>query len=108
MRMSTDYDSLLHINLIDKHEPFTRTEKANLVILEDNKAAIEWTKKPGSGSKMKHLEIDLHWIKRAVRDHVVILQYVPTKEQLADVVTKALVPTLFIALISLFMSFHVV
>ena len=48
LRMSTNYDSLLHINLIDKHEPFTNTEKANHVILEDNKATIEWTKKPGS------------------------------------------------------------
>jgi len=108
LRMSTNYDSLLHINLIDKHEPFTNTEKANLVILEDNKATIEWAKKPGSGSKMKHLEIDLHWIKRAVRDHVVMLQYVPTKEQLADVFTKALAHTLFIALISQFMFYHVV
>ena len=58
--MSINYDNLLHINLIDKHEPFTYTEKANLVILEDNKVTIEWTKKPGSGSKMKLLQIDLH------------------------------------------------
>jgi len=105
MNLSTDFDSLLQVNLIDKHEPFTNAEKAQLVILEDNKAAIDWAKKPGAGSRMKHLETELHWIKRAVRDRAIRLQYVPTKEQLADILTKALGPALFIALISNFMFY---
>ena len=105
MNMSTYFDSILQVNLIDKHEPFTNAEKAQLVILEDNKAAIDWAKKPGAGSRMKHLETELHWIKRAVRDRAIRLQYVPTKEQLADILTKALGPALFIALISNFMFY---
>ena len=65
MNLSTDFDSLLQVNLIDKHEPFTNAEKAQLVILEDNKAAIDWAKKPGAALCMKHLETELHGIKRA-------------------------------------------
>ena len=54
---------------------------------------------------MKHLETDLLWIKRAVRDRLIKLQYIPTKEQLADAFTKALAPALFFALISNFMFY---
>ena len=68
LNMSTNFDSLLKVNLLEKHESFTNAEKAQLVILEDNKAAIDWAKKPGSGSRMKHLETELHWIKRAVNE----------------------------------------
>ena len=103
--MSTNFDNLLKVNLLEKHEPFTNAEKAQLVILEDNKAAIDWVKKPGSGSRMKHLETELHWIKRAVKDRAIKLQYCPTKEQLADIFTKALASVTFIALISNFMFY---
>jgi hypothetical protein len=105
LNLSTDFDSLLQVNLLEKHEPFTNAEKAQLVIMEDNKAAIDWAKKPGSGSRMKHLETELHWIKRAVKNRSIQLQYCPTKEQLADLFTKALAHTLFIALISNFMFY---
>ena len=54
---------------------------------------------------MKHLETELHRIKRAVRDRAIRLQYVQTKEQLADILTKVLGPALFIALISNFMFY---
>ena len=53
----------------------------------------------------KHLETELHWIKRAVKNSYIQLQYCPTKEQLADLFTKALAHTLFIALISNFMFY---
>ena len=105
LNLSTNFDSLLQVNLLEKHEPFTNAEKAQLVIMEDNKAAIDWAKKPGSGSRMKHLETELHWIKRAVKNRSIQLQYCPTKEQLADLFTKALAHTLFIALISNFMFY---
>jgi hypothetical protein len=70
--------------------------------MEDNKACIDWAKKAGAGSKMKHLETKLLWIKKAVADKVIKLQHVTTTEQLADIFTKALVSALFIALISNF------
>ena len=102
---SVDFNYLFEPNLLDKHEPLTQSEKDTLLILEDNKACIDWAKKAGAGSKMKHLETKLLWIKKAVADKVIKLQHVPTKEQLADIFTKALAPAVFIYLISQFMYY---
>ena len=90
---------------MEKHEPLTHAERETLLILEDNKAAVEWAKKPGAGSKMKHLETRLHWIKRAVADRVIKVHHVPTKEQIADLFTKALAPAMFLFFISQFMFY---
>jgi histone deacetylase 1/2 len=102
---SVDYDHLYEPNLLAKHEPLTQAEKDTLLILEDNKATIDWAKKAGAGSKMRHLETKLLWIKQAVATKVIKLQHVPTKEQIADIFTKALAPAVFIYLISQFMYY---
>ena len=102
---SVSYEHLYEQILLDKHEPLTQLEKDTLLILEDNKATIDWAKKPGAGSTMNHLETKLLWIKRAVADKVIKLQHVPTKEQKADVFTTALAPAVFIYLISQFMYY---
>jgi histone deacetylase 1/2 len=102
---SVDYNHLYEPNLLDKHEPLTQAEKDTLLIMEDNKATIDWTKKAGAGSKMRHLETKLLWIKKAVATKVIKLQHVPTKEQIADIFTKALAPAVFIYLISQFMYY---
>ena len=60
---SAPFDFITEENLLEKHEPLTKAERESLLILEDNKAAVEWANKPGAGSKMKHLETRLHWIK---------------------------------------------
>ena len=83
--MSVDYDHLYELNLLEKHEPLTQREKDTLIVMEDNKAAIDWAKKAGACSKMRHLETQLLWIKRSVADKVIKLQHVPTKEQIADI-----------------------
>ena len=103
--VTTPFDFLAEENLLEKHEPLTKAERETLLILEDNKAAVEWAKKPGAGSKMKHLETRLHWIKRAVSDRVIKIHHIPTKEQIADMFTKALAPALFLFFISQFMFY---
>ena len=102
---TVSFERLYEPILLDKHEPLTQIEKDTLLILEDNKATIDWAKKPGAGSKMRHLETKLLWIKRAVADKVIKLQHVPTKEQIVDIFTKALAPAVFIYLISQFMCY---
>ena len=102
---SVSFEHLYEPILLDKHEPLTQLEKDTLLVLEDNKATIDWAKKPGAGSKMRHLETKLLWIKRAVADKVIKLQHVPTKEQIADIFTKALAPAVFLYLISQFMYY---
>ena len=100
---SVSYDHLYEPNLLEKHETLTQAEKGTLLILEDNKATIDWAKKAGAGTKMRHLETKLLWIKKAVASKVIKLQHIPTKEQIADIFTKALAPAVFIYLISQFM-----
>ena len=102
---SVDCNHLYEPNLLDKHEPLTQVEKDTLLIMEDNKATIDWPKKAGAGSKMRQLETKLLWIKKAVADKVIKLQHVSTKEQIADIFTKALAPVVFIYLISQFMYY---
>jgi hypothetical protein len=60
---SVDYNHLFEPNLLDKHEPLTQVEKDTLLIMEDNKATIDWAKKASAGSKMRHLERKLLWMK---------------------------------------------
>ena len=91
--------------LLDKHEPLTQVEKDTLLVMEDNKATIDWAKKAGAGSKMRHLETKLLWIKKAVADKIIKLQHVSTKEQIADIFVKAQAPVVFIYLISQFMYY---
>jgi hypothetical protein len=46
--------------------------------------------------KSKHIHIRYHFIKDRVHQGVVQLQYIPTKEKLADIFTKPLVKGKFI------------
>jgi len=47
-------------------------------------------KNPIQHSRTKHIDIHHHFIKDLVQENIVILEHVATKEQLADIFTKAL------------------
>jgi hypothetical protein len=48
--------------------------------------------------RSKHIEIRYHFIRDCVQKGAVKLQYVPTNEQVADILTKALMKDKFIFL----------
>ena len=56
----------------------------------DNTSAISISKNPGLHSKTKHIPIKYHFLREQVAQKVVKLEYVPTKEQIADIFTKPL------------------
>ena len=59
-------------------------------ILCDNQSCIKMTENLIFHDKSKHLEIKYHFIQDMVQKGVVKLKYVPTGEQVVDVLTRPL------------------
>ncbi|CAL4086023.1 unnamed protein product, partial [Meganyctiphanes norvegica] len=56
----------------------------------DNQGAIALAKNPVHHQRTKHIDIKYHFIRLAVDEGVVDLQYIPTSENIADQFTKPL------------------
>jgi hypothetical protein len=56
----------------------------------DNLSAINISKNLVQHSKTKHIDIHHHFIRDLVENKIVTLEHVGTKEQVADIFTKAL------------------
>ncbi|CAL9017564.1 unnamed protein product, partial [Prunus brigantina] len=56
----------------------------------DNLSALALSSNPIYHSRIKHLDIDFHFIRERVQRMDFLVQYIPTNEQVADVLTKGL------------------
>ncbi|KAK2428718.1 putative mitochondrial protein [Trifolium repens] len=65
-------------------------EQDALTLYCDIMSAINILKNPVQHSKTKHIDIRHHYIRDLVENKIVILEHVGTKEQIADIFTKAL------------------
>ena len=61
----------------------------------DNTSAISVSKNPVLHSKTKHIPIKYHFLREQVTNRVVQLNFIPSKEQIADIFTKPLSKTQF-------------
>ena len=61
----------------------------------DNKSTIIITQNLVQHDRTKHIEIDMHFIKEKLDNGLICTPYVPTRHQLADVVTKELCSNVF-------------
>lgn len=59
-------------------------------LLCDNKAAISIAKNPVQHDRIKHVEIDRHFIKEKIDQNIINIDHVPSCKQTADIITKAL------------------
>ena len=60
------------------------------MIFEDNQGCIALSANPVFHKRTKHIDIRYHFIRERVASGEVELRYVPTAEQLADLLTKGL------------------
>ncbi|OXB40707.1 hypothetical protein B1J91_Tkp57 [Nakaseomyces glabratus] len=58
------------------------------VLYVDNQPAIRIAENPVLHDKIKHIQVKYHYIRQQVAEKNVRIQYVPTKSQLADIMTK--------------------
>ncbi|KAM5578991.1 hypothetical protein ABKV19_009000 [Rosa sericea] len=65
-------------------------QKKAMSLYCDNKAAIEIAHNLVQHDRTKHVEVDRHFIKEKLDGHIILFPFVPTDEQLADILTKAL------------------
>jgi hypothetical protein len=64
-----------------------------IVIFKDNPAAIKWSS--DSSRRAKHTDLKVCFVHEIVSRKQAILQYVPTSDQLADILTKLLETNIF-------------
>ena len=66
------------------------TKKAATIIYADNQGSITLAHNPVSYSRAQHIDIWHHFIREHIERGEVSLDYVSTKEMMADIFTKAL------------------
>lgn len=59
-------------------------------IMEDNQGAIAIAQNPVSHNRTKHIDIRYHFIRETVQSGEIRLHYCPTKDMIADLLTKPL------------------
>jgi hypothetical protein len=62
------------------------------VIYTDSQSAIALANNPEYHARMKHIDIQYHFIRDCVEDRKLKLEYCPTEDIIADGLTKALGP----------------
>ena len=66
------------------------SEKQSVKLFVDNQGAIALAKNPVHHQRSKHIDIRYHFIRFDVEEGIVILEYVPSSENYADLFTKPL------------------
>lgn len=60
------------------------------IIYADNQGSIALAKNPEHHERTKHIDIQYHFIREQLATRAITVQYMPTEDMVADVLTKAL------------------
>ena len=66
------------------------TPKVHCTVFEDNKGCIDLVNVPKMRPRTKHIGLKYHHFREHVRNKTVTVEYIDTKEQIADIFTKAM------------------
>ncbi|KAK2996036.1 hypothetical protein RJ640_002196 [Escallonia rubra] len=69
---------------------FGQTQERKTELFCDNKSAIAMAKNPVFHSRTRHIALKYHFIREAIEDGEIELEFCRSKEQVADIFTKAL------------------
>ena len=61
----------------------------------DNQSSIKLSYNPVFHERSKHFEIDFHYTRQKVEENIIKVEYIPSQEQPADILTKSLGRTKF-------------
>ncbi|XP_074363436.1 uncharacterized protein LOC141703961 [Apium graveolens] len=67
-----------------------RQQVGSVILYIDNKSAIELMKNPVLHGRSKHIDVRFHFIWECIEHGELVVQYVGTQKQKADILTKAL------------------
>ena len=59
-------------------------------LFEDNQGAIAVAENPISGGRTKHIDVRYHFIRELVKHKVITIKYTDSRNQHADILTKAI------------------
>ena len=71
------------------------------VMMEDNQGTIAMARNPVSHARTKHIDIRYHYVRETVQKKVISLNYCPSENMTADILTKPLTRGRFESLRSL-------
>jgi len=70
---------LIELSLISKHLTS---------IMEDSKGCISFAKNTMTTNKSKHINVKMHFVRDAICDKIIVLQWCSTHEMIEDILTK--------------------
>lgn len=77
----------LHLNQFLKELGFA--VHTSITIYNDNQGAAHLSKNPVHHARSKHIDIRCHFIRDAISDGIIDIEYLPTERMPADMLTKA-------------------
>ena len=79
----------LYIGQVLKELPISQPKPAWNQLYGDNQSSIEIARNPKHHARTKHMDIHHHFVRDHVQNGITKLDYIPTEQQLADPLTKA-------------------
>ena len=68
-------------------------------MLGDNQGSQSLANNPENHQRMKHIDIQYHYVRELVETGAIAIEYCPTRLMLADILTKPLSKTVFLGIL---------